>query len=166
MFKRIGLLGLFACVVMVNNIHAVDQSMPLNATAQDYINAYNSSALEYAVKQGNHNIIADLLEKNQIKMNEDSKITIGCLCFLLKLQQLEDLEALFNGLFNGKISTSELIQVLRVFKTRPRKIDQYGGCEQILRVCHGNNALDFTQLPEELRSKIANILEIELTDHK
>ncbi|MBS1987799.1 hypothetical protein JST56_02290 [Candidatus Dependentiae bacterium] len=133
---------------------AMPQYMPLHATAQDYIDVYNGAALEYALRQGNHNVIADLLEMNQIQ-----NIEIGCICTILAMQELEDLHDLFSALHLKTISMSEFIQVLRVFKATPRRVvNEYGDLEQLSRVCHGNGALDFAQLPQDLAIKVASIL--------
>ena len=143
-------LCFIAFTMFATNVFAIN-GMPFSSTAENYIEEYGASALYRAFRQGNHQIIADLLEKGELEKCKDP-IAMG-----LQLEQNEDLLALFNAL-----ETQELIQVLRVFKTEPKKIDEYGDCEPPMRICAGNNNLDFSALPQDLAKKVAKILGVKL----
>lgn len=133
---------------------AMQDGMPHNATAEDYLNQYKNEnvALKMAIKQANYPIIAALLEKRYI-------IPIGYAIMFTRLQELEDLNDLFVATSENRIKIAELIQVLKVFKAAPRKvINEFEDLERVKRVRDGNNALDFAQLSEELAIKVASIL--------
>ena len=117
-------LCFIAFTMFATNVFAIN-SMPLNSTAENYIEKYGSSALYIAFRQGNHQILHN----------------------------------------HGSIAstqTEELIQVLRVFKAQPKKIDEYGDCEPSMRICASNNNLDFSALPQDLAKKVAKILGVKL----
>lgn len=160
MLKKIGLVSFFALALVLSesNLLAVVLDGPsANATAQDYIEKYGSvnSALEYALRQGNHNIIADLFEGG-------ASLDLGIARMILALQQLYDLQDLFMALQDKKLSLEELILVLKVFKAQPRPVNEYGEVDEPQRVRDGNNALDFSQLEHELACRVAQILNVKI----
>ena len=145
--KLICIVFIFATKIFATN------SMPFNSTAKDYINQYKDAALYTAFRDGNHQIIAELLEQFELE-KYIYPIAMG-----LQLEENQDLLALFNACDKKIINISEFIQVLKAFKSQPRKIDEYGDCEPVMLVSGGNNGLNFAELPQYLAQKVANILE-------
>lgn len=76
----------------------------------------------------------------------------------LQLEGNQDLLALFNACDKKIINISEFIQVLKAFKSQPRKIDDYGDCEPVMLVRYGNKDLNFSELPQDLAQKVSSIL--------
>ena len=146
-------LCLIAFTMFAVNVFAINL-MPLDSTADNYIEKFEANALYVAFRHGNHQIIADLLERGELEKCNIS-IEMG-----LQLEGNEDLLALFNAFKCEKLNISELIQVLRVFKSEPRKIDKYGDCEPVMSIRDNSKNFNFSALPQDLAKKVAKIFGI------
>ena len=147
-------LCFIAFTMFAANVFAIN-SMPLDSAADNYIEQFGADALCIAFRHGNHQIVADLLEKGELEKC-NAPIEMG-----LQLEGNEVLLALFNAFkWEKKLNISELIQVLRVFKSEPRKIDEYGDCEPVVSIRYSNGNLNFSALPQDLAKKVAEIFGI------